>query len=162
MPRALVPRDAIVGEGEALLESPAGPLGVVISYEIFFADRVWDAVAAGGQVVLVPTNAASFLTEEVPAAELAAARLRAREFGRTVLQAAPTGYSAVILPSGQVLARSDLGTASLLKETVPLRVGLTPYARFGDLPVIALAAVILVGNALRCRPRQPAAGAPNP
>ncbi|WP_308283535.1 hypothetical protein, partial [Pseudonocardia nigra] len=29
---ALVPRDAIVGEGEALLDSPVGPLGVVISY----------------------------------------------------------------------------------------------------------------------------------
>ncbi|MDT0275589.1 apolipoprotein N-acyltransferase [Blastococcus goldschmidtiae] len=151
---ALVPRDAIVGEGEALLESPAGPLGVVISYEVFFADRVREAVAAGGQVVLVPTNAASFVTEEVPATELAAARLRAREFGRTVLQAAPTGYSAVILPSGQVIARSELGTAALLSETVPLRVGLTPYARFGDLPVIALAAVILVGTALRCRLRR--------
>ncbi|CCG02831.1 apolipoprotein N-acyltransferase [Blastococcus saxobsidens] len=151
---ALVPRDAIVGEGEALLESPAGPLGVVISYEVFFADRVREAVAAGGQMVLVPTNAASFVTEEVPAAELAAARLRAREFGRTLLQAAPTGYSAVILPSGKVLARSGLGTAALLEETVPLRVGLTPYARFGDLPVIALAAVILVGTALRCRLRR--------
>lgn len=35
---ALVPSDAIVGEGEALLRLPAGPLGVVISYEVFFAD----------------------------------------------------------------------------------------------------------------------------
>ncbi|MCF6508799.1 apolipoprotein N-acyltransferase [Blastococcus sp. MG754426] len=159
---ALVPRDAIVGEGEALLESPAGPLGVVISYEVFFADRVQEAVAAGGQVVLVPTNAASFVTEEVPAAELAAARLRAREFGRTVLQAAPTGYSAVILPSGQVIARSDLGTAALLRERIPLRVGLTPYARSGDLPVIALATLILVGTAFRRRPRQSAADAGHP
>jgi apolipoprotein N-acyltransferase len=63
---ALVPRDAIVGEGEALLDSPAGPLGVVISYEILFADRVREAVTAGGQIVFVPTNAASYVTEEAP------------------------------------------------------------------------------------------------
>jgi apolipoprotein N-acyltransferase len=151
---ALVPRDAIVGQGDALLESPAGPLGVVISYEVFFADRVREAVTAGGQIVLVPTNAASFVTEEVPAAELAAARLRAREFGRAVLQAAPTGYSAVILPTGDVVARSSLGTASLLHETVPLHTGLTPYARTGDLPVIVLAAAIVAGAAWRNHLRQ--------
>ena len=71
---ALVPRDAIVGRGEALLGSPVGPLGVVVSYEVFFADRVREAVIAGGQVVLVPTSAASFVTGEVPAMEVAAAR----------------------------------------------------------------------------------------
>jgi apolipoprotein N-acyltransferase len=154
---ALVPRDAIAGHGEALLDSPAGPLGVVISYEVFFADRVHEAVTAGGRVVLVPTNAASFVTEEVPATELAAARLRAREFGRTVLQAAPTGYSAVVLPTGEVVARSDLGTASVLSETVPLRTGLTPYARVGDLPVVILAAALLVGAGAR-RTRRWASG----
>lgn len=140
---ALVPRDAIPGRGVALLRSPEGPLGVVISYEVFFADRVREAVVAGGQVVLVPTNAASYVTPEVPAMEVAAARLRAREFGRTVLQAAPTGYSAVVLPTGQVIAQSELGDPGLLRERVPLRSGLTPYARLGDLPVFTLAVVTL-------------------
>jgi apolipoprotein N-acyltransferase len=159
---ALVPRDAIVGEGVALLDSPAGPLGVVISYEVLFADRVREAVAAGGQIVLVPTNAASYVTEEVPAIEVAAARLRAREFGRTVLQAAPTGYSAVVLPDGRVLARTELGAPGLLRETVPLRAGLTPYARLGDVPFIALAVVALVAPALVriLRRRAPASNAP--
>ena len=78
------------------MTSPRAPLGVVISYEVFFADRVRAAVDAGGQVILVPTNAASYTTGEVPAIEVAAARMRAREFGRAVLQAAPTGYSAII------------------------------------------------------------------
>ena len=44
---------------------------------------------------MMPTNASSFGTGQVPAQELAAARLRALETGRTVLQAAPTGYTAV-------------------------------------------------------------------
>jgi apolipoprotein N-acyltransferase len=141
---ALVPRDALVGHGEALLPSPAGPLGVVISYEVFFADRVREAVAAGGQVVLVPTNAASYATADVPAMELAAARLRAREVGRAVLQAAPTGYSAVVMPNGEVVARSALGAPGLLRHEVPLRTGLTLYSRIGDVPLIAVAAAVLV------------------
>ncbi|MHA6631405.1 apolipoprotein N-acyltransferase [Pseudonocardia sichuanensis] len=158
---ALVPRDAIVGEGVALLDSPVGPLGVVISYEVLFADRVREAVLAGGRIVLVPTNAASYVTEEVPAIEVAAARLRAREFGRTVLQSAPTGYSAVVLPDGRVVAQTELGAPGLLRETVPLYTGLTPYARLGDLPFLALAgfailAPSLVGEVRRRRAAQTA------
>ncbi len=146
---ALVPRDAEVGRGTAVLPSRVGPLGVVISYEVFFADRVREAVRGGGQVLLVPTNASSYVTEEVPATEVAAARLRAREFGRAVLQAAPTGYSAVVLPSGQVVAVSPLGSAAVLRAEVPLRRGATPYARSGDLPMVVLAvAALAAGPAL--------------
>ena len=45
----LVPRDAIPGQGQALLPSPAGPLGFVISYEAFFADCVREAVTSRGR-----------------------------------------------------------------------------------------------------------------
>jgi apolipoprotein N-acyltransferase len=145
---ALVPRDAIVGEGEALLASPAGPLGVVISFEVFFADRVREAVTAGGRVLLVPTNAASYVGEQVPAIEVAAARLRAREFGRAVLQAAPTGYSVVVLPDGEVIAQTELSEPAVLEEDVPLRTGLTPYAHLGDAPVVVLAVAGLVAAPL--------------
>jgi apolipoprotein N-acyltransferase len=153
-----VPKDAIVGEGTALLRLPEVDVGVVISYEIFFADRVREAVRAGGQVLVVPTNASSYVGDEVPATELAAAQLRAREYDRAVLQAAPTGYSAIAMPDGRVIARTDLGAAQLLRETVPLRRGLTPYARFGDLPVLALAlgmAFVPIGLARKNRPAVP-------
>ncbi|WP_218612383.1 apolipoprotein N-acyltransferase [Pseudonocardia sp. KRD291] len=157
---SLVPRDAVVGRGTALLDSPAGPLGVVVSYEVLFADRVREAVTAGGRVLLVPTNASSYVTEEVPAIEVAAARIRAREFGRSVLQAAPTGYSAAILPDGRVLARSELGEPALLREAVPMRTGLTPYARLGDPPFLALSGLVLCAPALlTARRRRRIAGA---
>ena len=144
---ALVPRDAIPGRGPGLLDTRAGPLGVVISYEVFFSDRVRAAVTHGGQIVLVPTNAASYTTEEVPATEVAAARMRAVEFDRAVLQAAPTGYTAVVSPDGEVMARGGLGTPEVLEAAVPLRSGLTPYARTGDLP-----ALLLVGSVLLAVP----------
>ena len=156
---ALVPRDAIPGRGPGLLDTAAGPLGVVISYEVFFSDRVRDAVTDGGQIVLVPTNAASYTTEEVPATEVAAARMRAVEFDRAVLQAAPTGYTAVVSPGGEVVTRGGLGTPEVLGATVPLRTGMTPYARTGDLPVLLLTASALltgpVARLLRRRRAEP-------
>lgn len=68
-----------------------------------------------------------------------------------MLQAAPTGYSAVVLPDGDVLARTSLGAAALLRERVPLRTGLTVFARTGALPVITLAAVVVLAAGLRAR-----------
>src|SRR5699024_1752979 len=122
-----VPRDAIAGDGIAKLDAAETPLGVAISYEVFFADRVDEGVHAGGEIVVVPTNASSYVTDDVPALELAAARLRAHEFGRSVVMAAPTGYSAIVDADGDVVDRSGLGEQAVLRETVPLRTGLTPY-----------------------------------
>ncbi len=155
---SLVPKDAIVGEGTARLGLASAPVGVVISFEVFFADRVREAVRAGGQLVLVPTNASSYVGDEVPATELAAARLRAREFDRTVLQAAPTGYSAIVLPDGEVLARTELGAAALLRAQVPLRTGLTPFARTGDAPTLTVAGLIVLLALFRARTAGPPRG----
>lgn len=130
-----VPRDAIAGRGPGVLSTPAGRLGVMISYEVFFADRARAATRAGGRVLLVPTNASSFVDAQVPAQELAAARLRAVETGRWVLQAAPTGYSAVIDQRGRVVSRTPLGTRALRHQTVVERTGRTLAVAIGDTPV---------------------------
>ena len=146
-----VPRDATVGEEPGFLSTPAGDLGVVISYEVFFPRRARAAVNAGAEVLLVPTNASSFSSTQMPALELAAARLRALETGREVVQAAPTGFSAVIDEDGRVLQVTDLGTAEVLVTQLGLRTGRTVYARFGDVPVVLLALAVLGGAWLRSR-----------
>jgi hypothetical protein len=74
---------------------------VLISYEVFFAERARAATRAGGRVLLVPTIASSYTTGQVPAQEVAAARLRAIETGRAVVQAVPTGYSALLDRTGE-------------------------------------------------------------
>ena len=84
-----VPRDAVAGHGPGRLDTPVGRLGVVVSYEVFFPARARAAIRSGGSVLLVPTNASSYRTRQVPAQEVAAARLRALETGRAVVQAAP-------------------------------------------------------------------------
>jgi len=61
----LPPRDQVPGEGVALIETDSGPMAVVISWEVFFARRVREGVRAGGQVVLNPTNGASYWLTQV-------------------------------------------------------------------------------------------------
>lgn len=149
-----IPRDAIAGTEPGILRVAPGDLGVVISYEVFFPRRARDAMAAGAQVLLVPTNASSFTTSQMPTLELGAARMRAIETGRDVLQTAPTGLSAVIRPDGTVVEQSDLGRRQVLLATVERRVGDTPYTRFGDGPFVVGATLLLGAAWVRGR-RQP-------
>lgn len=140
-----LPRDAVAGTGPGVLHTPAGDLGVAISYEVFFGEQGRTATRAGGQVLLVPTNAASFSSSQVPTQEVAAAQLRAWETGRWVLQSAPTGYGAVIDANGRVRARTVLGRPEILTGRPELRTGRTVYVVVGDLPVVATALAIVIG-----------------
>jgi apolipoprotein N-acyltransferase len=141
-----VPRDAVPGSGSGLLETPAGPLGAMVSYEVFYADRGRDSVRNGAQLLIVPTNTSSYATAQVPTQEIAASAIQAVEQGRDLLQAAPTGYSAAITNRGTLLQRSVLGAPQVVSATLSRRDGWTVYVRFGDLPPLALAAMALVAG----------------
>jgi apolipoprotein N-acyltransferase len=157
---SVIPRDAVPGRGPGVLRPAAPNLGVVISFEVYFSNRARAAANAGAQVLLVPTNAASFKTSQVPTTEVASAQLRAIETGRDLAQAAPTGYSAAVDHRGRVRGRSTLGRRQVLPATLRPRTGRTLYARVGDGPVLllALAALVLsawpLRGAWRSRPRR--------
>ncbi|MBW3615094.1 MAG: apolipoprotein N-acyltransferase, partial [Actinobacteria bacterium] len=135
---SVLPRDAVAGRGPGLLRTPAGNLGVAISFEVFFASRGREAVRAGGEILLVPTNAASFTSSQVPTQEVAASQLQAWATGRWVVQSAPTGYGAIIDPEGHVVGRTTLGRAQILRGRPELRSGRTPYVVAGDAPTVSV------------------------
>ena len=138
-----VPTDAVPGRGTGLLRTPAGPLGTLVSFEVFYAGRSRTSVRAGAELLIVPTNTSSYGTAQVPTQEVAADAVQAVETGRDLVQSAPTGYSTVVDQRGRVLQRSVLGRRQVLTATVALRRGFTPYDHWGDLPVLLLAAVAL-------------------
>ena len=144
-----VPSDAVPGDGNGLMRTPAGPLGLMVSFEIFYSGRSRASVEAGAELLVVPTNTSSYSTSQVPTQETAAAVVQTIETGRDLVQAAPTGFSAVVTQRGVVVARSDLGKRQELFASVALRRGLTPFDRWGDLPVVVLAACALVLGWLR-------------
>ncbi len=144
-----VPLDAVPGHGSGLMRTPAGPLGILVSFEVFYAGRSHSSVRAGAELLAVPTNTSSYSTSQVPAQEVAADVVQAIETGRDLVQAAPTGFTTVVTQRGVVDRRSTLGQRQVLTATVALRRGLTPYDHWGDLPVLILSAVALVGGWMR-------------
>jgi apolipoprotein N-acyltransferase len=151
-----VPRDAIPGTGTGLLRTPAGALGAMISYEVFYADRGRAAVRSGAQLLIVPTNTSSYATAQVPTQEVAASEVQAVQQGRDLLQAAPTGYSAAITHRGRLLQRSVLGAAQVVEARLSLRAGWTAYVRYGDLPPLGLAGLALLAGWVVAGRRGPA------
>ena len=141
-----VPRDAIAGTGSGMIPTPAGRLAVLVSYEVFFPDRGRSGVRAGGQLIVVPTNTSSYSSDQAPSQEIAASRLQAVSEGRDLLQAAPTGYSAVINSQGTVRELSALSVPAILRASVALRSGSTLFERFGELPVLLLAAAAVLAG----------------
>ena len=155
-----VPLDAIPGHGDGVLSTPAGPIGTMVSYEVFFADRGRIATRAGAQVLIVPTNTSSYATSQVPTQEIAASRIQALAEGRDLVQSSPTGFSAIIDHDGRVLSRSNLGLRQVLVGDVRLRTGRTLYERAGDLPVLIGAGLLLLGGWLAALTGAGGRGAP--
>ncbi len=139
-------RDAIAGTGPAVLHTPAGDLAVAISWEVFFTNRGRDGVGHGGELLINPTNGSSYWLSMVQTQQVASSRLRAIENGRWVLQAAPTGFSAIVDPDGHVVQRTSISEQAVLQRAVDLRTGRTIATTLGPLPVVLLA-LLCVGGA---------------
>lgn len=150
--------EAVPGETPAVLDLPSGErLATVISWEVFFGGRAREGVALGGELIVNPTNGASYTGTIVQTQQIASSRLRAIETGRWLVQAAPTGFTAFVSPSGDVLDRTTQREQRVITRDVPLRDGSTWYVSLGDPPVIvALVLALIALSALDLRSRRSA------
>jgi apolipoprotein N-acyltransferase len=138
-------RDAVAGTGPAIVNTPVGRMGVVISWEVFFATRARDAIGHGGEVLLNPTNGSSYWLTIVQSQQVASSRLRAIETGRWTLQAAPTGFSAIVTPDGKVTQRTGISERAVLEQTIQRRQGQTIATVVGPWPMLALSVLAIAG-----------------
>ncbi|MFN8018390.1 MAG: apolipoprotein N-acyltransferase [Acidimicrobiales bacterium] len=145
-PDTLAARDATTSHQSGRLDTPAGPLATVISWEVFFGHRARSAVRDGGQLIYNPTNGSTYTGTFVQTQQVASSRLRAIEGGRWLVQVAPTGFSAFIGPDGTVYQRTGTRERAVeVRRGVELRSGLTWYVRFGDTPMRVAAVLLLIG-----------------
>ena len=157
-----VTTDMIAGTEPALIDLPVDgaalgrapgpttvPMATVICFEVAYDEIVRDAVERGAQVLVVPTNNASFGYTAESTQQLAMTRLQAITTGRAAVQISTVGVSGVVAPDGTLVARTQLFTADHLVADLPLRTELTPAVRAGFWPgwvVGALAVVVVVGG----------------
>ena len=121
----------------------------LICYEAIFPGNVAARDDRPGWIVNL-TNDGWFGNSTGPYQHLQQARLRAIEEGLPMVRAANTGISAVIDPSGRIVARLGLGIEGVLDASLPSALPPTVYARLGDIP-----AAIIVAAALLLRHQTP-------
>jgi apolipoprotein N-acyltransferase len=153
-----VPSDAIRGRDQAVISAPVGDrgdevaMGVMISWEVFFGDRGHAAAGHGAQLLINPTNGASYTWTILQGQQVASSRLRAVEQGRWVVQVAPTGFSAFVSPEGDVYDRTGTREQAVIVRELPLREGSTWYHTLTDWPwVSALVLLSAAAHAARWR-----------
>ncbi|HTT49915.1 MAG TPA: apolipoprotein N-acyltransferase, partial [Streptosporangiaceae bacterium] len=161
---SLQPVNFTAGDRAVVFHRGLGPirLGDVICYEIGFDGLVRSEVTAGANVLAVQSNDATFEVDGQSGEstqQVAMARIQAITSNRAVVYASTTGESAIIGPSGTVLAHSGLWQRAELEARVPLRTGLTLADGLGGWPEavltgLAIAAVaVAAGSAVRGRRR---------
>jgi apolipoprotein N-acyltransferase len=115
-------------------------MGTGICFEVAYDDIWRDAVHQGAQLLVVPTNNASFGVTAQSTQQLAMTRLQAISTGRAAVQVSTVGVSGVIAPDGRLVARTGLFTADHLVARLPLRVTWTPAVAAGYWPGWAVSA----------------------
>jgi apolipoprotein N-acyltransferase len=118
-------------------------IGVSICYEDVFGEEIISALPDATLLVNI-SNDAWFGDSIAPHQHLQMARMRALETGRYMLRATNTGVSAIINEKGIITASSPQFTPHVTSDKVKPFEGLTPYARFGNWPVIIAAFLVLL------------------
>ncbi|NMR21562.1 apolipoprotein N-acyltransferase [Cellulomonas fimi] len=146
----LVTTDMAAGTEMALLPVDVARLGrtvpitTAICFEVAYDELIRESVLAGGELIVIPTNNASFGMTQESTQQLAMSRFRAVEHGRAVVQVSTVGVSGIISPTGELQQSTELFTSAAMIQELPLRTTLTLADRLGGWPaaVVQVAAVV--------------------
>ncbi|HSL12175.1 MAG TPA: apolipoprotein N-acyltransferase [Actinomycetota bacterium] len=140
-----IPVDRAAGERAAVMTLPGLPaIAAPICFENSFPALTRAFVDEGAAFLVVPVNNASYGFTAASEQHLQMSRMRAVENGRWVVNAAISGVSAFVDPSGAVVSRTELFETDILRGRIRTSDARTPYTRLGDwFPW--LSAVLVVG-----------------
>jgi len=129
--------------GKPVIPLAGSVVGVNICYEDAFASEVLRALPEAGFLVNA-SNDAWFGDSLAPHQHLQIARMRALESGRYLLRATNTGISAIINTRGELRGIAPQFEQAVLTDRIQPMQGMTPFARWGDWPLLILALLGLV------------------
>jgi apolipoprotein N-acyltransferase len=127
-------------------QPPLAVAGMKIATSICYEDAypaILHAATRDSGLLANVTNDAWFGRSGARYQHLQIARLRAIEGRRFLVRAANDGVSAIIGPSGAVVAQAPEFSPAVLRGRIQPRSGTTPYLVAGNFPVIGLAAGLL-------------------
>ncbi|WP_400998473.1 apolipoprotein N-acyltransferase [Agromyces sp. GXQ0307] len=105
--------------------------GLAICFDVIYDGLIWEGARDGAELYMFQTNNADFRGTDENQQQLAIARLRAIETGRSVVNISTVGTSQVIGPSGRTIDALPAYEAGAMVTDVELRTGLTPSVVLG-------------------------------
>ena len=114
----------------------------VICYESIFPELIRNADNAEINGIVMVSNDGWFGKTRGPLEHLAIAKIRALELQKPILRSTNNGVTAIIDAKGNVSASIPADEASVLSSQVTLTKGLTPYARFGNIPFLIMLFIV--------------------
>ena len=145
-------REFSAGDHTAPLPTVAGPAAVVTCNEALFPRTVRERVAEGGGYLVNLANDGWLGVHKYSERVLDMVALRSIEHRRYGVRASSSGGSAIVAPSGRVLAAAAPFAAEVLRGEIRARFDVTPYGRYGDW-LVALCALAVAASAARSRAR---------
>lgn len=127
----LIGREYSHGTNPPLVEVGDVPVGLAICFDVIYDEVIAEGVRGGAQVLVFQTNNADFRGTDENLQQLAFARMRAVETGRSVVNISTVGTSQMIAPDGRTTAALDADEAGAMLEDVELRSGLTAGVLIG-------------------------------
>ena len=138
----LVGTDMLAGEEPANVFVQIGQsavnLAVPICFEVAYNEIVAQSVNNGAQLIVVPTNNASFKETGLSAQQFAMSRFRAIEHQRTVIQVSTSGITGVINSHGQIAYETKLFTQDARVIQVGLHEDTTIATRTAEIRVVVI------------------------
>lgn len=141
-----IPRDYLPGDQPGNLEIAGVPIGNVICFEVAYDEIVRAVVSGGARLITVQTNNATYGGTAQPDQQLAISRVRATEFGRSVVVAATSGISAFIDPASNLTSTLQVGESGWMVDDVALRGRDTLATRIGG--AVAFILCLMAGAAI--------------
>ena len=106
-----------------------------ICYEIIFGNELREQIKPHTNFIVTLSNDGWFTGTQGPVQHLNIARMRAMEFQKPVLRATNNGISAIIDRNGSIQNTLGENIAGHLSGIMTPNQGLTPFARYGRLPL---------------------------
>ncbi|MEV4774756.1 apolipoprotein N-acyltransferase [Microbacterium sp. LWH12-1.2] len=127
----LLQREYTPGTNPPVVEVDSATVGLAICFDVIYDDVINAGLNAGAQVLVFQTNNADFRGTDENLQQLAIARMRAIETGRTVVNISTVGTSQIIRPDGSTVVSLNADEAGAMLEDVELRSGLTAGVLLG-------------------------------
>ncbi|HWS52437.1 MAG TPA: apolipoprotein N-acyltransferase [Microbacterium sp.] len=127
----LLQREYSPGTDSPIVELDSAVVGLAICFDVIYDDVIYESMHAGADLLVFQTNNADFRGTDENLQQLAFARMRAIETGRSVVNISTVGTSQIIRPDGSTVSFLDADEAGAMLEDVELRSGLTAGVLLG-------------------------------